>query len=45
MSFIKSNICKIISIFLHFTVTVIGLPSDPIMIGQFAKYKYINAKR
>lgn len=45
MSFRKKIFIKLISITIQFGVNVIGLPTDPILIGQFAKYKYINAKR
>ena len=34
-----------VSILFQFGVNIIGLPNDPIEIGKFAKYKYINCKR
>lgn len=34
-----------ISIMFQFGVNIIGLPNDPIVIGRFAKYKYINVTR
>lgn len=45
MSIRKIIFVKMISICLNFGVNIIGLPADPIEIGKFARYKYINAKR